>query len=303
LERRSLSFCSRDRDDEIRFDARTADRNVRPPFEAPEAAMKSALMLQHLSLSYGNRPVLNDVSFSVLEGEFFIIIGPNGSGKTTLVKAMSGAARPQQGEVQVLGRALRSYSGKALARCVAVVPQAAPADIPFTVAEVVLMGRFPHLPWMGMERRKDWEIAERAMRFTHVAHLAGRNLDQLSAGERQRVLIARAICQQPRIMILDEPTSALDLSHQVQVMDLLEQLRNDEGITVVMVSHDLNLAALYADRLLLMKEGGVAALGKPGEVLTFETLEQAYGCILLVDQNPLKKVPRVTLVPRRLLRD
>jgi len=259
--------------------------------------MTSALMLQHLKLSYGNRRVLNDVCFSVLEGEFFIIIGPNGSGKTTLVRAMSGAVKPQQGEVQVLGRALRSYSGKALARCVAVVPQVAPVDIPFTVAEVVLMGRSPHLPWMGLERRKDLETAERAMHFTHVAHLAERNLDQLSAGERQRVLIARAICQQPRIMLLDEPTSALDLAHQVQIMDLLDKLRKDEGITVVMVSHDLNLAALYADRLLLMKEGGVVSLGKPAEVLTFETLEQTYGCVLLVDNNPVKAVPRITLVP------
>jgi len=263
--------------------------------------MNPALLIRHLELSYGKNRVLNDVSFSVLEGEFFIIIGPNGSGKTTLVKAMSGAARPQQGDVKVLGRPLRSYSGKALARCVAVVPQVAPMDIPFTVAEVVLMGRSPHLPWMGLERKKDLEIAERAMRFTHVAHLAERKLDQLSAGERQRALIARAICQQPRIMLLDEPTSALDPAHQVQIMDLLEQLRHDEGVTVVMVSHDLNLAALYADRLLLMKEGLMVALGEPNSVLTFETLEQAYGCVLLVDENPLKKVPRVTLVPKKLL--
>jgi iron complex transport system ATP-binding protein len=135
------------------------------------------------------------------------------------------------------------------------------------------------------------------MRFTHVAHLAGRKLDQLSAGERQRVLIARAICQQPRILLLDEPTSALDLAHQVPIMDLLEQLRNDEGVTVVMVSHDLNLAALFADRLLLMKEGGVVSLGKPTEVLTFETLEQTCGSVLLVDNNPIKGVPRITLVP------
>jgi iron complex transport system ATP-binding protein len=263
--------------------------------------MNPALLLQHLKLSYGKSSVLNDVSFSVLEGEFFIIIGPNGSGKTTLVKAMSGAARPQEGEVRVFGRSLRSYSGRALARSVAVVPQVAPVEIPFTVAEVVLMGRSPHLPWLGLERRKDLEMAEQAMRFTHVTHLAGRKLDHLSAGERQRVLIARAICQQPRIIMLDEPTSALDLAHQVQIMDLLEQLRNDEGVTVVMVSHDLNLAALYADRLLLMKEGRAVALGEPNSVLTFETLEQAYGCVLLVDENPLKKVPRVTLVPKKLL--
>ena len=262
--------------------------------------MNPALMLKHLSLSYGTRTVLDDVSFSVREGEFFIIIGPNGSGKTTLVKVISGAARAQKGEVQVLGRPLRSYSNKALARSVAVVPQVAPVDIPFTVAEVVLMGRSPHLPWLGLERQKDRAIAERAMHFTKVEHLAGRKLDQLSAGERQRVLIARAICQQPRLMVLDEPTSALDLAHQVQIMDLLEQLRNDEGTTIVMVSHDLNLAALYADRLLLMKMGRIVALGEPAEVLTFETLEQTYGCVLLVDDNPLKKVPRVTLVPKKL---
>jgi iron complex transport system ATP-binding protein len=168
---------------------------------------------------------------------------------------------------------------------------------------VVLMGRSPHLPWMGLERRKDLEIAERAMRFTHVAHLAGRKLDQLSAGERQRVLIARAICQQPRIMVLDEPTASLDLAHQIHIMDLMEELRSDEGITVIMVSHDLNLAAMYADRLLLMKQGSVVSLGKPAEVLSFETLEQTYGCVLLVDENPLKKVPRVTLVPKKLIGD
>jgi iron complex transport system ATP-binding protein len=135
------------------------------------------------------------------------------------------------------------------------------------------------------------------MRFTHVAHLAGRKLGHISTGKPQRSLIARTICRQPRIMLLDEPTSTLDLAHQVQIMDLLEQLRNDQGVTVVMVSHDLHLAALYADRLLLMKEGGVVSLGKPTEVLTFETLEQTYGCVLLVDNNPIKGVPRITLVP------
>ncbi|HQN18868.1 MAG TPA: ABC transporter ATP-binding protein [Syntrophobacteraceae bacterium] len=263
--------------------------------------MNAAVVLRNLELAYGSRPILRDISFSVREKEFLIIIGPNGSGKTTLVKVISGAVGPQKGEVQVLGSPLKSYSGKALARCVAVVPQVAPVDIPFTVAEMVLMGRSPHLGWLEMERRKDLEIAERAMVFTSVEHLAGRRLDQLSAGERQRVLIARAICQQPRIIVLDEPTASLDPAHQVHIMDLLEQLRNDEGITVIMVSHDLNLAAMYADRLLLMKQGEVVSLGEPTGVLTFDTLEQTYGCVLLVDDNPLKKVPRVTLVPKKLL--
>jgi iron complex transport system ATP-binding protein len=157
---------------------------------------------------------------------------------------------------------------------------------------------------LAIEKRKDLELAERAMAFTNVQHLAGRRFDQLSAGERQRVLISRAICQQTRIIVLDEPTAPLDLAHQINVMDLLERLRKEDEITIVMVSHDLNLAALYADRLLLLKEGSVVGLGKPEEVLTFQTLEQAYGCVLLVDENPVKKVPRVTLVPNsRLMND
>ena len=137
----------------------------------------------------------------------------------------------------------------------AVVPQYPPMDISFTVAELVVMGRSPHLGMLGLERSKDFEIAREAMSITKVDHLAQRKLDQLSAGERQRVLIARAICQQARIVVLDEPTASLDLAHQIHIMDLMEKLRRDEDITVIMVSHDLNLAALYGDRLLLMNAG------------------------------------------------
>jgi iron complex transport system ATP-binding protein len=264
--------------------------------------MKASLVAKDLGHAYGHRLVLDSVTFSVHEGEFFVIIGPNGSGKTTLVKAISGAFRPKKGEIEILGCSLRNTSRRVLARNVAVVPQTSPPDVPFTAAEVVLMGRAPHLGLLEIEKRKDLKSAERAMSFTKVQHLAGRRLDQLSAGERQRVLIARAVCQQPRIIILDEPTAPLDLAHQIQVMDLLERLRNEKGVTVIMVSHDLNLAAMYADRLLLLKEGRVAGLGRPEDVLTFQILEQAYGCVLLVDDNPVKKVPRVTLVPDSILR-
>ena len=264
--------------------------------------MKTALAAKGVGHCYGQRTVLDAISFSVQEGEFFIIIGPNGSGKTTLVKTISGTLRPQRGQIEILCRPIRSYSEKALARSVAVVTQTPPSDIPFTVADVVLMGRSPHLSLLEIEKPKDLELTERAMSFTNVEHLAGRRFDQLSAGERQRVLIARAICQQPRIIVLDEPTAPLDLAHQIQIMDLLERLRMEEKITVIMVSHDLNLAAMYADRLLLLKEGRIVSLGRPDEVLIFETLEHAYGCVLLVDENPVKKVPRVTLVPNFILR-
>lgn len=264
--------------------------------------MTASLTIKDLGHSYGGRPVLDSLTFSVQEREFFIIIGPNGSGKTTLVKALSGAFRPKKGQIEILGRSVYNISRRTIARYVAVVPQSPPADIPFTVAEVVLMGRSPHLGLLQVEKQRDVDLAERAMAFTRVQGLAGRRLDQLSAGERQRVLIARAICQEPRIIILDEPTAPLDLAHQIQVMDLLERLRRENGITVIMVSHDLNLAAMYADRLLLLCDGRLVSMGRPQDVLTFGTLEQAYGCVLLVDENPIMKVPRLTLVPSAFLK-
>ncbi|NLI82295.1 MAG: ABC transporter ATP-binding protein [Deltaproteobacteria bacterium] len=264
--------------------------------------MRESLRVSELTHAYGNRTVLDRVSFSVEEGEFFIVIGPNGSGKTTLVKAVSGALKPKGGGVEILGRSLGDYSHRALSRIVALVPQTVPADIPFTVEEVVLMGRSPHLGLLELEKRTDQEIALQAMQFTRVEHLARRRLDELSQGERQRVLIARAVCQQPRIILLDEPTASLDLAHQLLIMDLMEDLRHGERVSVVMVSHDLNLACLYADRLLLMKGGQVMSVGTPDEVVEFHMLEKTYGCVLLVDRNPLKDVPRVTLVPKRLTR-
>lgn len=258
--------------------------------------MTTALTVNRVHYSYGHRPILDGISFSVREGEFFIIIGPNGSGKTTLAKTIAGTLRPEQGGVEIFGRPLRSYPGRMLARGLAVVPQAVPVDIPFTAAEVVLMGRSPHLGLLEIEKKGDIEIAERAMEFTHVEHLAGHRLDQLSGGECQRVLIARAICQQPRVMVLDEPTASLDLAHQTHVMDLMERLRKEQGTTILMVSHDLNLAAMYADRLLLLKEGKTVSIGSPEQVLTRETLETTYGCSLVVDKNPTRDVPRVSLV-------
>lgn len=259
--------------------------------------MIPAIAVRNLSLSYGKRKVLQDVSFSVQQGEFFIIIGPNGSGKSTLVKAISGTVRTESGCIEILGRSVRKFSRKALARLVAAVPQTQPVDIPFTAAEVVLMGRSPHLKFPGIEKPEDIRIAEEAMLFTGVSQFGPRKLDRLSTGERQRVLIARAVCQEPRVIVLDEPTASLDLAYQVHVMELMERLRRRDGTTVVMVSHDLNLAAMYADRLLLLKEGRAVGLGAPREVLTYELLEETYGCVLLVDENPVKPVPRITLAP------
>ncbi|MDX9786635.1 MAG: ABC transporter ATP-binding protein [Desulfobacterales bacterium] len=263
--------------------------------------MKKAIHIEHLFRTYNGTSILKDISFQVLPGEFFIIIGPNGSGKTTLLKTLAGIDLPQGGRVNVFDRALERYSRKDLAKTLSFVPQNMPLDFPFTVAQTVLMGRYPHLGVLGFEGEADIQIAQRAIEFTGVTHLSGRKVDQLSGGERQCVFIARALCQEPRLLLLDEPTASLDLAHQVRVMDLMARLKRETGMTVVMVSHDVNLAAMYADRLLLLKSGQIAALGAPRQVMTFETLESVYGCPLLVDESPLDGLPRITLVPSRFL--
>jgi iron complex transport system ATP-binding protein len=264
--------------------------------------MKSAVNANQLNFTYEAQPVLRDVSFAVPMGNFFIIIGPNGSGKTTLIKAIAGTLKAQSGQIHILGKPIQNFNNRTLAKHIALVPQMIPLDFPFRVLEFVLMGRAPHLGILGLEQSGDIEIARQALVFTGVEHLANRQMYRLSGGERQCVLIARAICQEPQIILLDEPTASLDLAHQVRVMDLMEKFKEEKGVTIIMVSHDINLAALYGDRLLLLKEGQIVKLGRPGEVLTFQNLEQAYGCKLLVDKSPLDESPRVTLVPRKFLK-
>jgi len=260
-----------------------------------------AIHVKNLNYHYGDFPALKNVTFSVATGDFFIIIGPNGSGKTTLLKVMAGILKNQAHQLEILTRPVNHYSRKALARTIAFVPQTIPVDFPFSVTEIVLMGRSPYLGMLGLEQEKDLEIAKQALNFTNIEHLAYRKLDQLSGGEQQRVFVAKAICQEPEIILLDEPTASLDLAHQIRLMDLMEKLKNERGITVVMVSHDVNLAAMYGDRLLLLNKGEIVQLGAPKEVLTFQTLEYVYGCTLLVDESPLGKSPRVTPVPKKYI--
>ncbi len=259
--------------------------------------MKKAITVNELNCFYGKVPVLKDISFSVSIGTLYIIIGPNGSGKTTLMKTISGLRGFEKGHIDVLDCSMDDYSGKTLARTLALVPQDMPADFPFTVTELVLMGRSPYLGILGFPEKEDLEIASQAMAFTGVEHLEHRKLDQLSGGERQLVFIARAICQEPRIMLLDEPTASLDLAHQIKIMDLMERLKLEKEITIVMVSHDVNLASMYADTLLLLKDGRVVSSGSPEDVLQYKVLEEAYDCTLLVDESSLGKFPRVTPVP------
>jgi iron complex transport system ATP-binding protein len=263
--------------------------------------MKS-VCAKNLSYAYDGATVLNNLSFTVNSGEFFIVIGPNGSGKTTLMKMIAGLIKIQDGTIEIKGRPVKKYKRKILAQKIAFVPQQIPMDFPFVVEDVVLFGRSPHLGTFGLTSSEDVSLAKQAMAFTEISHLARRRLNQLSGGECQRTFIARAICQAPDIIVLDEPTASLDIAHQLRIMDMMEKMKQEKNITVIMVSHDVNLAAMYADTLMLINKGQQVRVGPPSEVLTYETLESVYGCTLLVDENPLDKLPRVTPVPGRYIK-
>ena len=268
-----------------------------------DLANPSAVDAQHLSYAYDGTRVLDQLSFSVPKGEIFIVIGPNGSGKTTLMKLIAGLIRPLSGTLAVDGRSIGAIPRKDLARQLAFVPQQVPTDFPFVVEDVVLFGRAPHLGTFGLTSAEDVRLADQAMTFTEVRHLARRRLNQLSGGECQRVFIARAICQSPDIIVLDEPTASLDIAHQLRIMDMMEKMKQEKNMTVIMVSHDVNLAAMYADTLMLLKNGGLVRVGPPKAVLTYDILESVYGCPLLVDENPLDNLPRVTPVPGRYIKE
>ncbi len=263
--------------------------------------MTAAIEVNNLVCRYDKQTVVDRISFSVKKGEFYIIIGPNGSGKSTLMGAIAGLVGTTRGEVRIKNRPLTTFTQKDLARTIAIVRQQASVDFPFSVSQVVMMGRTPHQGLLGLENEADVAAVREALAFTDLQGLADRKINQLSGGECQRVFIARAICQDPEIMLLDEPTAALDLAHQTRIMDLMEKLKTERKTTIVMISHDINLASLYADTLLLLKEGQIVKSGSPDEVLVYDILESAYNCNLLVDTNPVKERPRITLVPKSYL--
>jgi len=236
----------------------------------------SALRIEGLSVRLGGVAVLDRVDLSVDEGEWVAVIGPNGSGKTTLLRAIAGLAKGS-GTVAVGGAAVGGLSRREVARRVALVPQipALPAEMP--VRDYVLLGRTPHLGAFASERQVDVAATERALRQLDLAGLAGRRLGTLSGGELQRAVLARALAQEAPILLLDEPTSALDIGRQQDVLELVDSLRRDLGLTVLSAMHDLTLAGQYAARLVLLERGRVVVDGPPREVLTRELIAQVYG--------------------------
>ena len=236
--------------------------------------------------------LLDDVDLQAGRGEFVGLIGPNGAGKTTFLRAVSGLVRSQEGSVYLDGRDLREMSARDIARIQAHVPQIAPFTFGFTSLELVLMGRYPHLGRLQVEGAEDRRVALEVMGLTETEAFADRELTTLSGGERQRVFVARALAQQPQILLLDEPTSNLDIHHQLKVLDIVQGLVA-EGMTAVAAIHDLTLAARYCQRLLLMSEGRVLAQGTPEEVLTSTNIESAFHVRAVIIQDPFTGKPTV----------
>ena len=259
---------------------------------------KIILEVKNLSCGYDSKPVLQDIGLKVENKELVGIIGPNGSGKTTLLRALTRVLKPKKGAIFFQGKNIWQMGFKELARNIAVVSQNLPTGS-MSVEEFVLLGRIPHFDRLQfLERKRDMEIAQRSMRLTDTLGLKNQPIEEISGGERQLALIARALAQKPGLLLLDEPTAHLDITHQVGILDLIKKLNRNFGLTVIMVLHDLNLASLYCDRLILLHNGLIHKEGSPQEVLTYQTIEEVYKTVVVVRKNPISSKPYIFLVSK-----
>lgn len=273
--------------------------------------------IHNCSLSYNGAKVLEEISCTVRKGEMFGIIGPNGSGKSTLLRVISGVEKPVSGYARIEGIDAAAYSRRKLARFMAVLEQETLPAVGFSVRQVVEMGRYPHQDWLGREREQGKEnsngltvseagatgssrverLLEAIMERLGLMHLADRTLDRVSGGERQRAALGKAMAQEPRLLLLDEPTTYLDIGFQLQMMDYVRQWNREMGLTVVAVLHDLNLAAQYCDRLLVVKDGRAVAEGNPWSVMEADLIERVYGTRPMVVAHPVTGAPQLLLQP------
>lgn len=252
--------------------------------------------LQAVGKKFGGTPVLQAIDWSVKPGEFWGIIGPNGSGKSTLLHLISGTERPDSGEVLVGGRPVLQYSRKALSRMLAMLQQDGLPPVSFSVREVIEMGRFPYLDWLGRDSSKDsGRRVDEIMQRLALDELADKPLDELSGGQRQRAALGKVMAQEPQILLLDEPTTFLDIHYQIQFMELVSLWRRETGLTIVSVIHDLNLAALYCDRLLVLSEGRIAETGTAPEILKPKLLHDVFRVDPLIVAHPDTGTPQLLL--------
>jgi iron complex transport system ATP-binding protein len=257
------------------------------------------LEIKQVSFSYSNGLVLHDVSLSVKPGDMVGLLGPNGSGKTTLIKLASGILKPGKGEIWLDGSTLGQMRRKVIARSIAVMPQQFHIPFAFKVGEVVMLGRIPFIRALTGETKADRDAVSHALEVVGVTELENRRFDELSGGERQKVILAMVLAQQPQLLLLDEPTLHLDITHQVEILELVRGLNRQQNLTVVAAMHDLNLASLYFDRLVLLKEGRVLADGTPLEVITEDMLRKVFGASVKVESHPTTGTPHVVVMPER----
>jgi iron complex transport system ATP-binding protein len=257
------------------------------------------LSLSHVSFSYIDVPALHDIDLEVEGGQMVALLGPNGSGKTTLVKLASGVLHPMEGDVRLDGSSLGRLRRREIAQRVAMVPQMFHMPFAFTLREVVLLGRTPFLKTFSNEGERDQQVVQRAMEQTGIEEMGQRFFNELSGGERQKGILAMALAQEPKLLLMDEPTAHLDINHQMEILELVKGLNREKGITVIAAIHDLNLAGLYFDRLVMLREGRLFADGPPIEVLTEETIRDAFSVSVLVTQHPEMKTPYIVISPKR----
>lgn len=256
------------------------------------------LAVQHVSGGYSDETVLKDISFEVQAGELFGILGPNGSGKTTLLKMISGILPFTKGDIFIKGKRIQGYQSKQLAQIVAVLSQHSSQSFSYTVKETVSLGRYAHQPgWFQTWGEKDEIIVQRVMNQTGITSLQNKTIQALSGGEKQRVFLAQALAQEPEILLLDEPTNHLDLSYQKELLDLLKLWTTESGLTVLSIFHDLNLAGLYCDRLLLLENGGIHINHIPNEVLREERIRDVYRTDIQKHPHPKVAAPQMVLLP------
>jgi iron complex transport system ATP-binding protein len=255
------------------------------------------IVINNLQCCLGGREILSDIELTIKRGKFYSIIGPNGSGKTTLLRTLTTSLVPKYGEILVDNIDISNMQGKELAKKLSYVSQNTMIDFTFNVMDYVLMGRYPYLGVLQSEGKNDLEYARRAMDLTNTWHLREKNLSEISGGERQRVVVARALTQDTPIMLLDEPISQLDIHHQIELMDTLHDMVEIRGVTVVAVLHDLNIASQYSDYMVLLSNGKIAKEGKPEEVLSREVILKVYNLKVQVLKNP--ETGRPLIIPSR----
>ncbi len=260
--------------------------------------MMVSLQVRQVYFSYLDGLVLDNINLAIKAGEMVGLLGPNGSGKTTLIKLASGVLKPGRGEIKLDGTGLGRLSRKSIARSVAVVPQQFNIPFAFTTAEVAMLGRTPFLSTFTEESKADRELVANALELVGISELTERRFDELSGGERQKVILAMALAQQPRLLLLDEPTVHLDITHQVEILELVSRLNVERGLTVIAAMHDLNLASLYFNRLILLKEGRVSADGTPAQVLTEDSIREVFSASVKVQPHPVTGTPHIIITPK-----